>query len=84
MSEYIVEKKQTSGGWTWAEPKVELIRCRDCFYWLREDGMFKDIDEKQWHHCPHLGIDTDEYFYCREGKRRITEPRSSGQPDGGT
>ena len=30
MAEYIVEKKQTSGGWTWAEPKGKLIRCKDC------------------------------------------------------
>lgn len=30
MSEYIVEKKQTSGGWTWAESKGNLIRCKDC------------------------------------------------------
>lgn len=33
MNEYIVEKKQTSGGWTWAEPKGKLIRCKDCIYW---------------------------------------------------
>lgn len=33
MAEYIVEKKQTSGGWTWAEPKGKLIRCKDCKYW---------------------------------------------------
>lgn len=32
MAEYIVEKKQTSGGWTWAEPKGELIRCKDCVF----------------------------------------------------
>ena len=30
MIEYIVERKQTSGGWTWAEPKGKLIRCKDC------------------------------------------------------
>ena len=36
MIEYIVEKKQTSGGWTWAEPKGKLIRCKDCKY--REYG----------------------------------------------
>lgn len=33
MAEYIVEKKQTSGGWTWAEPKGKLIRCKDCKYY---------------------------------------------------
>lgn len=33
MKEYIVEKKQTSGGWTWAEPKGELVRCKDCKYY---------------------------------------------------
>lgn len=32
MIEYIVEKKQTSGGWTWSEPKGKLIRCKDCKY----------------------------------------------------
>lgn len=33
MAEYIVEKKQTSGGWTWAEQKGKLIRCKDCKYY---------------------------------------------------
>ena len=38
MKEYIVEKKQTSGGWTWAEPKGELIRCKDCKHGEDDDG----------------------------------------------
>lgn len=36
MIEYIVEKKQTSGGWTWAEKKGKLIRCKDCKYYKGE------------------------------------------------
>jgi len=38
MAEYIVEKKQTSGGWTWAEPKGKLIRCKDCKCWHKPYG----------------------------------------------
>ena len=44
--------------------------CKDCKHWERNDGMFKDFDEREWHHCPHLGIDTDGYFSCIEGKRK--------------
>lgn len=40
MIEYIVEKKQTSGGWTWAEQKGKLIRCKDCKH--RNDIEFSD------------------------------------------
>jgi hypothetical protein len=47
---------------------VPVIRCKDCKRWNRNDGMFKDFDEREWHHCPHLGIDTDGYFSCIEGK----------------
>ena len=39
MKEYIVEKKQTSGGWTWAEPKGELIRCKDCKYYYEKEWV---------------------------------------------
>lgn len=46
----------------------ELVRCKDCDHWARNDGMFK-LDEREWHHCPHLGIDTDGYFSCIEGKK---------------
>lgn len=48
----------------------ELIRCKKCKFWNTKDGRFKDIDGRQWHNCPHIGIDTDEYFYCREAKRK--------------
>lgn len=48
----------------------ELVRCKDCKHWARNDGMFRDIDEREWHHCPHLGIDTDGYFSCIEGERK--------------
>ena len=49
---------------------VPVIRCKDCKHWNRNDGMFKDFDGREWHHCPHLGIDTDGYFSCIEGKRK--------------
>jgi len=39
MAEYIVEKKQTSGGWTWAEPKGKLIRCKDCKYYYEREWV---------------------------------------------
>ena len=42
----------------------ELVRCKDCEHWDRNDGMFKDFDEREWHHCPHLGIDTFVQFAC--------------------
>ena len=50
--------------------ETELIRCKDCKYWSTDDGMFKDIDERQWHHCSHIGIDTEEYFFCSEAERK--------------
>lgn len=49
---------------------MPVIRCKDCKRWNRNAGMFKDFDEREWHHCPHLGIDTDGYFSCIEGKRK--------------
>ena len=60
----------TSAGGVSFKPHGELIRCKDCRYWSVEDGMFPDIDEREWHHCPHIGIDTDAYFYCREAERK--------------
>ena len=60
MAEYIVEKKQTSGGWTWAEPKGKLIRCKDCKY-------------KEYGYCNiylsfhHLTADMD---YCSDAERK--------------
>ena len=49
---------------------VPVIRCKDCKHWCTDDGMFKDIDERQWHHCSHIGIDTEEYFFCSEAERK--------------
>ena len=73
MTEYIISRTDLSaiqrtkidlyGG-------VELVRCKDCKYWSTDDGMFKDIDERQWHHCSHIGIDTEEYFFCSEAERK--------------
>ncbi len=63
MPEYIITSTVPVG-------LPELIRCKDCKHWARNDGMFKDFDEREWHHCPHLGIDTDGYFSCSEGKRK--------------
>ncbi|MBR2844664.1 MAG: hypothetical protein IKF00_05575 [Solobacterium sp.] len=59
----IVEAQKT-------EDIVSVTRCKDCKRWNRNDGMFKDFDEREWHHCPHLGIDTDGYFSCIEGERK--------------
>ena len=51
MAEYIVEKKQTSGGWTWAEPKGKLIRCKDCHFYKEENlqCMMHDGDTSEWY-----------------------------------
>lgn len=38
MAEYIVEKKKTSGGWTWAEPKGKLIRCKECKHFIIDES----------------------------------------------
>lgn len=62
MNEYIVEKHQTSGGWTWAEPKGELIRCRDCWFY-NKDTLHCDTNEGKW-------FVTD---YCSYAERRENE-----------
>lgn len=62
MIEYIVEKKQTSGGWTWAEQKGKLIRCKDCKHWQCDDSES---------YCDELGIfNTDMNSYCSYAKRK--------------
>lgn len=48
-------------------PETEIIACHKCIHWDKEDGMFPDFDDKQWHHCKWLEIDTPEYFYCEQG-----------------
>lgn len=44
MREYIVEKKQTSVGWTWVEPRGKLIRCKDCEYFCTYKDGSVDCD----------------------------------------
>lgn len=62
MAEYIVEKKQTSGGWTWEEPKGKLIRCKDCKHWQCDDSES---------YCDELGIfNTDMNSYCSYARRK--------------
>ena len=67
--EYIYRERETADGVD-SDRMGELIRCRDCKRWNKKDGMFKDIDGRQWHECPHLEIPTDEWFFCKEAKRR--------------
>ena len=43
----------------------ELITCADCMRWDVNDGTFKDIDDRQWHNCSRLGIETVESFFCK-------------------
>lgn len=71
MAEYIMKSSPIleSDG-TPLEVVGELIRCKKCIQWDKFDLMPRDIDGREWHHCPHLGIDTDEYFYCRDGERK--------------
>lgn len=65
MKEYIVEKKQTSGGWTWVEPKGELIRCKDCKYY-----------NPQQHYCEGIGNwfgyvgEWSDNGYCYKAERK--------------
>ena len=73
MKEWICREMSTSTGNSEngvLMRETELIRCKDCKYWCTDDGMFKDIDERQWHHCSHIGIDTEEYFFCSEAERK--------------
>lgn len=69
MAEYIVEKKQTSGGWTWAEPKGKLIRCKDCKHFDRneesrkEGGMFNICGEGR-------GMFLNENDFCSSAERK--------------
>lgn len=65
MSEYIVEKKQTSGGWTWAEPKGELIMCKDCKYWHHN---YLPIGNRRG--CDKLSDYTPEDGYCFMAERK--------------
>lgn len=67
MAEYIVEKHQTSGGWTWAEPKGELIRCRECKYVIPqgEYGSWYTCD--MWHGQQ---IHTSLMGYCNKAVRK--------------
>lgn len=53
-------------------PTLEVIlsvRCKDCIQWDKYDLMPRDADGKERHHCPHLGINTDEHFSCSDGER---------------
>lgn len=61
MAEYIVEKKQTSGGWTWAEPKGKLIRCKDCKYWSKPYG---------WNGWCERGIPAEADDFCSQAERK--------------
>ena len=49
----------------------ELVRCKDCEKWDRNDGMLKDIDDEEWHHCKPLCFLTIAYFYCADAKREV-------------
>ena len=69
VDQYIYRERETADGVD-SDRMGELIRCRDCKRWNKKDGMFKDIDGRQWHECPHLEIPTDEWFFCKEAKRR--------------
>lgn len=69
MTEYIVEKKQTSGGWTWAEQKGKLIRCKDCKYWYAGENInycrkfWDDDGEPKLYRCT-----ADDY--CSRAERK--------------
>lgn len=64
VKEYIVEKHHTSGGWTWAEPKGELIRCRDCRFYSK-DTLHCDTNAGKWF--------VSDYCSYAEGKEHETD-----------
>ena len=61
----------------------ELIRCKDCKRWKRNDGTFPDFDGKEWHECDALyeyrNMHTSErpvtpaWFYCGYAERKETK-----------
>lgn len=46
----------------------ELIRCKDCKKWKRNDGSFPDFDGKEWHGCKALETFTHKIWNDREPK----------------
>ena len=57
----------------------EVILCKDCKHWDREDGTFPDFDGKEWHACKCLNCFnaasgetpcTPAGFYCANGERK--------------
>lgn len=63
----------------------EMIRCRDCKKWKRNDGTLPDFDGKEWHECEALdeyrNIYTSEnpitpsWFYCGYAERKEEETK---------
>lgn len=50
---------------------MELVRCKDCVYWEREDGTPIDTDGFEWHGCSMpCGNETNSHHFCGVGQRR--------------
>ena len=69
-AEYIVEKRQTSGGWTWAEPKEEVIRCEDCIY-----ADFNNLTTLDVGRCTQFGTGKPIFpdDFCSDGRKCFHE-----------
>jgi len=42
------DREATARGWK------EMVRCKDCKKWKRNDGTFRDFDGNEWHKCEAL------------------------------
>ena len=68
------DREATARGWD------ELVRCKDCKRWKRNDGTFPDFDGKEWHTCEALDEFRHRYtskkpeapawFYCGYAERK--------------
>ena len=65
MKEYIVTEHPD---FPYEEPKPqELIRCKDCKYWLSHAQFGFDEDNNEYHnYCERLVPDDDFYAFTRE------------------
>ena len=70
MAEYIVEKKQTSGGWTWAEQKGKLIRCKDCKYYREEGNCWHEWDNDGRIYYQSVINEPNPDDYCSKAERK--------------
>lgn len=78
--EFIESYIKVGNDYQWHDNHGELIRCKDCKKWMRNDGTYPDFDGKEWHKCEaleqyrHVEICdtpvTPTWFYCGYAERK--------------